>query len=320
MIRLMFDAGHDGKRNQSPVVKTYYESQAMWNLHLKVKAYLEAMGGFEIGMTRKSVNEVKDVNPRGAMAKGYDAFISFHTNACATESVNRATAIYLAPDKKTNADEKSKELADLLAKVCENTIGTTKCNTYYKLAGYDRNGNGITTDDDYYGVLYSAHKVGVPAIILECTFHTNKNATLWMSKDSNLDILAQQIAIELYNYYYHGAKAPEPVEQKPVVTPTPATTNNKFKLDGYDTTYVFDPTFYANKYADLKQAFGTNASALFSHWVTYGLNEGRQAHPTFDVIAYKNRYVDLQNAFGNDLKAYVLHYLKYGRKENRCGY
>ena len=43
-IRICLDAGHVGSRyNQSPVVKTYYESAAMWSLHLKLKTALEAL-------------------------------------------------------------------------------------------------------------------------------------------------------------------------------------------------------------------------------------------------------------------------------------
>lgn len=44
-IKICLDAGHVGsKYNQSPVVKTYYESAMNWKLHLKLKAELEARG------------------------------------------------------------------------------------------------------------------------------------------------------------------------------------------------------------------------------------------------------------------------------------
>ena len=36
-----------------------------------------------------------------------------------------------------------------------------------------------------------------------------------------------------------------------------------------------DPIFYANKYADLKAAFGRDPAKLFGHWVTFGIKEGR---------------------------------------------
>ena len=42
-VKICLDAGHVGsKYNQSPVVKSYYESAMVWSLHLKLKAALEA--------------------------------------------------------------------------------------------------------------------------------------------------------------------------------------------------------------------------------------------------------------------------------------
>ena len=65
-IRICLDAGHVGSRyNQSPVVKTYYESAAMWSLHLKLKTALEALG-FEVVTTRASIDTKMDVYDRGA--------------------------------------------------------------------------------------------------------------------------------------------------------------------------------------------------------------------------------------------------------------
>ena len=44
-VKVCLDAGHVGsKYNQSPVVKTYYESAMVWSLHLKLKAALEEKG------------------------------------------------------------------------------------------------------------------------------------------------------------------------------------------------------------------------------------------------------------------------------------
>ena len=42
----------------------------------------------------------------------------------------------------------------------------------------------------------------------------------------------------------------------------------------------FDAVKYANAYPDLKAAFGTNAGALWNHYVNYGVYEGRQAFPS----------------------------------------
>ena len=89
---------------------------------------------------------------------------------------------------------------------------------------------------------------------------------------------------------------------------------------GLDYAPVFDPAYYLNAYADLKQAFGTDNTLAFNHFLQNGISEGRQAINTFSVTAYRNRYEDLRSAFGNDLPAYVRHYLTNGIYENRIGY
>ena len=38
---------------------------------------------------------------------------------------------------------------------------------------------------------------------------------------------------------------------------------------------TFDANYYANKYSDLKNAFGTDYNSLLTHWFDYGKNEGR---------------------------------------------
>lgn len=80
---------------------------------------------------------------------------------------------------------------------------------------------------------------------------------------------------------------------------------------------VFDAKYYADTYEDLKKAYGYDEEALFNHYVTWGLTEGRSMNPVFDVQAYRNAYGDLNEAFGEDWDAYVNHYFAYGMKEGR---
>ncbi len=98
---------------------------------------------------------------------------------------------------------------------------------------------------------------------------------------------------------------------------TPQSSSVKFLHGGIDYSPVFDPTYYANKYADLKKAYGTNANKLFEHFTKYGMTEGRQGNSSFNVNVYKNRYSDLQKAFGSNLPLYYKHYIENGRKEKR---
>lgn len=103
-----------------------------------------------------------------------------------------------------------------------------------------------------------------------------------------------------------------------ITTPKPTvTTSSNYVYKGLDYSRVFDATFYANKYGDLKDAFGTDKTKLFNHFIQKGISEGRQAISTFDVKAYKANNSDLVKRYGNDMQSYVIHYLTYGYKEVR---
>lgn len=98
----------------------------------------------------------------------------------------------------------------------------------------------------------------------------------------------------------------------------PTTTTSSTVVIKGDYSLIFNATYYANKYPDLKAAFGANTTQLLSHFKTYGMKEGRQAIASFNVQAYKNKNADLRKAFGNaGYEKYFEHYLIYGYKENR---
>lgn len=84
-----------------------------------------------------------------------------------------------------------------------------------------------------------------------------------------------------------------------------------------DYSSVFNATFYANKYPDLKATYGEDAVKLLNHFKNHGMAEGRQGSAEFDVKAYKARYADLQAAYGDNLKLYYEHYMTCGKKEGR---
>lgn len=176
--KICLDAGHVGsKYNQSPVVKTYYESAMVWVLHLKLKAQLEARG-FQVVTTRASIDTDLGVYERGTASKGCDVFISLHSNACGTESVDYPV-VYRAYDNKNNVDT----LALKLAKKVGELMGTTQAGR----TATRKNSSG----GEYYGVLRGARAVGTPYyMLIEHSFHTNTKATKWLSKDANLDKLA----------------------------------------------------------------------------------------------------------------------------------
>ena len=200
MIKIMIDAGHAGSFfNASPVVPGYYESAQMWKLAQKIKTALEAYG-FEVGMTRQNIDEDPELTERGRRSKGYDLFISLHSNAAASEKPDAPWLIHFLPDGKTGIDEASSAVAHALGNVVSRVMGVSEPFYYTKGVDFDRDSNGYI-DDEYYGVLFGAKFVGVPGVIIEHSFHTNRKAAEWLLDETNLDKLAEAEAEALARYY-----------------------------------------------------------------------------------------------------------------------
>ncbi|WP_167930582.1 N-acetylmuramoyl-L-alanine amidase [Olsenella sp. SW781] len=123
-----------------------------------------------------------------------------------------------------------------------------------------------------------------------------------------------------YEHYVSSGKA-----ENRVATGCSAMTGWATSMDGIDYSSVYDPSYYLNHYADLSAAFseklGTvtlvDDAALLSHFVSYGMAEGRSGNEAFNVLGYYNRYPDLRQALGTNLKSYYLHYVNNGRLESR---
>ena len=86
---------------------------------------------------------------------------------------------------------------------------------------------------------------------------------------------------------------------------------------GVDYKNVFDAKYYADKYPDLKRIYGYNEMALFKHFISHGMKEGRQASESFNVSVYREKNEDLHRAYGMDLARYYKHYVLFGKNEGR---
>ena len=95
----------------------------------------------------------------------------------------------------------------------------------------------------------------------------------------------------------------------------------------------FNPAFYAAKYADVRAIYGSDAGALYNHYLAYGQKEGRvpdanvQGGAAVDGIAgmpakfnpafYAAKYADVRAAFGTNAEALYNHYITCGQREGR---
>lgn len=87
------------------------------------------------------------------------------------------------------------------------------------------------------------------------------------------------------------------------------------QLAQYQAVYNYQDYLKLNP--DLADAFGTNQKALFEHFVTNGMREGRQGSSEFNLNTYKANNPDLVAAFGDDNVKYYEHYISSGKAEGR---
>lgn len=188
-MKICIDCGHFGRYNQSPVDKSYYESEIVWTLGGYLEKELEAYG-ISVKATRTDPEKDMQVYERGRLAKGCDILLSLHTNACGTESTDYPLACCTISGE---ANGIGKALAETVAETME-TIQTGRI--------VNRRGSS----GDWYGILRGANSVGVPGVLLEHSFHTNKNAVRWLKNEDNLKLLAKKEAECIAQYY--GIKKP----------------------------------------------------------------------------------------------------------------
>ena len=216
-LRIMLDAGHVGYYNRYVGKfdgKYYYESLMAWQLHKYLKQYLEKYNNVVVDTTRTSLWRDMDVYARGYKAKGYDLFLSLHSNSSPSSSTDYPLVI-----RQLGASDSEKDLAVKFAKNIKKTMG---CRQDYSVwtRYYRENGRKV----NYYGVLRGSAAAGCNGYILEHSFHTNRKMALWLYKKSNLSKMAKREAAIIAEHYglrkKDGTTASTPSD--PVVSdPTP---------------------------------------------------------------------------------------------------
>lgn len=213
-MKIMLDAGHYGDyTNMSPCKTnpTYYESTMAWKLHLRLKIALEKYG-FTVGVTRTKKEKDLDVYSRGQMAKGYDLFLSLHSNACApadgsfapVDGVDRPVIIYPL----SSGDEQTK-IANALGNIVQITMDTKQHYQLYQKEYPNR------PNVDYYGVIRGAVEAGCKnAFIIEHGFHTDTRDTEWLLKDANLQKMADAEAKTIAELFKQEQPTPAPSDDE----------------------------------------------------------------------------------------------------------
>ena len=200
-FKVHIDPGHYSNRyNKTTTGLNYYESAMTWKLAGYLKTELEKRGVI-VTLSRSNIDQNPSLYDRGYGAKGCDLFLSLHSNACSSESVDYPV-IYRGYDK-TIADEFGKKLADMI----KNLMGC-------KQAG--RTATRTGQNGEYYGVLRGAREAGLNYYyIVEHGFHTNTANTKWLSSYDNLKTLAIKEAELICSYFSVKAETSAPAPTTP---------------------------------------------------------------------------------------------------------
>lgn len=290
-VFIMLDAGHYGKYNKSPVLKSYYESKMTWSLHLYLKQELEEYKNVVVDTTRSAQSRDLGVYYRGTASKGYNLLLSLHSNASGSKSADYPLII----TQKNNAKDL---LAISLGQTIESLMKTKQGYKTMQRLNRDKK-------TEYYGVLRGAKAVGTKGMIIEHSFHTNLNAAKWLSSSANLRRMAEAEAADLAAYYgltKAGSDIIKPA--KPSISVSNSGYNAltlKWKKSIGTTGYeVYRKTGKSGKYKKIKTLKGTTLSFKNSK-LTAGKNYYYRVRP-YRVSGKTKRYGSYSKAKGKTVR------------------
>ncbi len=176
MIKVMIDPGHaPGNVNKGPT--GYYEYEGVWKISAYLKEILQGKG-VQADFTR-TWEQDPELYVRGQKAKGYDLFISEHTNA--KDGKTRGVEVFYDYSKPQDKIFAEKLAGDVAAVMVNPSRGA-------KTRVYTENGKIY----NYYGVMRGAAATDCKHILLiESGFHDNAVDEAFLKLDENLKKIAQ---------------------------------------------------------------------------------------------------------------------------------
>ena len=172
-MRVLIDPGHaPGNANRGPT--GYFEYAGMWKLSNFLKEILTA-SGVHAQLTRQQTQD-PPLATRGSMARGFDLFISQHSNGFnGTVQGSECFFSVRQPENRAIAARFSADTARLM--------------NHRDRGAKTKVGNGGL---DFFGVIRSAVAAGCPRVFLmESGFHDNPIDEAFLLQDSNLRRLAE---------------------------------------------------------------------------------------------------------------------------------
>lgn len=194
-FKVMMDPGHGqgSAFNRGSVLGN--EGDNNWEYSLVLKKELEKYG-IVVGTTRPNKSDNPGLAQRGKMAKGYDLFISLHSNAGSSS----ARGVEIFPDTKPAVDDHV-----LAVRLCRaiSSLGTPNRGVRYRaiVNGKEEYLTGLNKaprKSNYYGVLYN-NLASRYALLIEHVFHTNmEDCKIYVNQRQRLAEVTAKTIAEFY--------------------------------------------------------------------------------------------------------------------------
>lgn len=295
-LKIMLDAGHYGSKYNKGVISGYYESNATWTITEEMEDVFSEYYDVKVGKTRTDKSKDLDVVERGKKAKGYDLFVSNHTNAVNVEYVDYPLVIIPFESKFYS---KMNSLGSKIGYNIEKTIGTSqKYQVRTETYGYG------SSKKNSFGVIRGASYAGVLGIIVEHSFHTNKKACKWLNSNANLKKIARKNAETIASFY--GARKSSDITASFTVTTT-ENKSNIVTIPNSSTKYSYEIycALQGETLKKLKTIDGTGGSVSFEHKKPY---RGRTVYYVVRPVSAKivGKYSKAKGALIKDIGAPVI--------------
>lgn len=182
MLKVLLDPGHGAGKKHNRGALYFNEGDNNYKYSLVLKEELEKYEDVIVDLTRKEIIDNPHIYERAKMGKGYDLFLSMHSNAINGNSSVKGTEVW---------DSVEKPNKDLAKAICDATAEL-----------FQHNNRGVKYREgqpgwNWYGVLRL--NGAKSSMIVENGFHTNHSDCKFF-KDNHKKIAEVQ-AFVIANYY-----------------------------------------------------------------------------------------------------------------------
>lgn len=199
MLKVCIDPGHGGSDRSNRGLTGYIEADGVLDIALKLKAFLEKYNDIEVVMTREK-DETVTLARRVSIANdaNVDIYVSVHTNAFDTPAAEGIETFHsIKPDPGTGGHKLASYIQD---EIC-------------KATGLKNRGIKTRKGSDGRDYYYVIKNTKMPAVIVECGFHTNFTEEKLLKTDEFRLKCAQGIGKGIIRYF----DIPEPNPNKDII-------------------------------------------------------------------------------------------------------